>query len=122
MEKQEEAAFEGERAGDDGRRVCTEWKLKLEEPEDKEMRKGHVGPTRISKEENVIVVGIGDGWRSGETVRSSSSLESTRYAFLSAFGMGWVGDSQRRSGTSGVRVPSHANFRYRESTRRPALR
>jgi hypothetical protein len=106
MEKQEEAAFEGERAGDDGRRVCTEWKLKLEEPEDKEMRKGRVGPTRISKEENVVVVGIGDGWRSGETVRSSSSLESTRYTFLSAFGWGGWGTHKDDPGRRGSVFPA----------------
>ena len=88
IEKQEENAFEREGRGTTGGRVCTEWKLKLEELEDKEMRKGRVGPTRISKKENVIVVGMGDGWRSGETVRSSSSPESTRYTFLSAFGWG----------------------------------
>jgi hypothetical protein len=52
---------------------------------DRGVRKGHVGcPTGMSKEESVLVIGIRDGGRGGDTIRPLSSLVTTRYTFLSA--------------------------------------
>jgi hypothetical protein len=75
IEKQEKDAFERERTGDNGRESVDGVEA------------------AVSKEERATVIGIGDGWRSGETERSSSSLESTIHISVSLY-LGWVGDSR----------------------------
>ena len=97
IEKQEEDASEREGTGDNGRESVDGVEA------------------AVSKEEGVTVIGIWDGSRSGETERLSSSLELTRYTFLSASSWGGWGLTRRSDteSTSEVRVPGHANFQHR---------